>query len=112
MAKNYQVYRKMEENYACFDRSRKLEKLMKKLSRIGFKLGEGLGKNKQGIVNPVMGCSRFSFKSGLGFFKEKAGHRLVYILVEENDKILKIEQDEGDNGFCEPEAKKLKIEKT
>ena len=112
LAKNYKVNRKIEKTYACFDYSGKLMKLMNKLSRIGFELGQGLGKNKQGIVNPVREFRRFLYKSGFGKFKGRSN--LVYVLVDssEHGGELKIENNENDNAICEPETKKLKIEKT
>lgn len=55
---------------------------------MGFEVGKGLGKNKQGITTPVEAVKRKGTKAGIAFHgTERSDRSLIDFPVQDNDEI-------------------------
>merc|ERR1712157_74771 len=85
---------KLDKNFAKFDTSGKGMKLMQKM---GFKMGQGLGKHSQGMLNPIEQKVR---KRGAGLGAagtERTKQSLIHFPVKKSDDEEDSESDEEDN---------------
>lgn len=58
------------------------------LFQMGFEVGKGLGKNKQGITTPVEAVKRKGTKAGIAFHgTERSDRSLIDFPVQDNDEI-------------------------